>query len=123
VPLGDADAATPAAPRAGEPAGARAAAPAPTSTQDLSPEERELIDKVTRLADRRFGGDLQRMFRHYAGQDQRISSSELTTFLTDAGVGNFLTRGAWVDGIMERLDTSHDGKLAWSELSKLLPGG
>lgn len=70
-----------------------------------TPEERELVDKVGRLVERRFGGSMDRAFAHYAGRDNLVSKSELMRLLEDAGIGNFLTRGLWADGIIEKFDS------------------
>jgi hypothetical protein len=61
-------------------------------------------------------GDFKAAFDHYdRGHDGGVSADELTQLLKDAGVGNAFTRGAWVSGIIERLDTNKDGRIQFSE--------
>lgn len=92
--------------------------------QSEDPNVRELTTKIARLVDRDYSGDTRAAFNHYAGGDGLVSSSELSRLLSDAGVGNFLTRGAWVSGIMERLDQSPngngDGKISWGEFNRVM---
>jgi hypothetical protein len=85
--------------------------------------EEELKSKVHALVHQRFGGDFERMFEHYSRYrqgDERIDSDELNELLKDAGVGNFATRGAWVKGILDRLDTNRDRALSWAELNHIV---
>lgn len=89
-----------------------------TSTQD--PNVRELVTKITRLVQRSFHGDGQAAFNHYAGADGKVNRDELSRLLSDAGIGNMFTRGAWVSGIMERVDASKDGKISWSEFQAVM---
>lgn len=81
-------------------------------------QKQELIRKVRALVTQRFAGNYKRAFDHYAKKRRNsglIDRDELLDVLTDAGVGNFATRGAWADGIMRELDKDHDGFIAYSE--------
>ena len=49
----------------------------------------------------------------------KISKAELIKLLEDAGVGNWLTRGPWADGIITALDTDQDGLISSSEFERL----
>lgn len=86
-------------------------------------QKQEIKDKVTRLVDSKYGGDWTKMFTFYAGQSEapdEVERKELVVLLEDAGIGNWITRGQWADGIMEDLDTSANNKISWSEFNKVL---
>jgi len=87
-----------------------------------SPEERELAAKLEAYVKDHFGGDYNAAFTHFdADGSQHIERSELLSALKKIGVGNALTRGAWADRVMAKLDVSpQDGKLSWAELTKLV---
>ncbi|MFO0728811.1 MAG: EF-hand domain-containing protein [Myxococcota bacterium] len=86
--------------------------------------ERELVTKIGALVQRDFGGDNRAAFNHYAGSDHQVSRDELSRLLSDAGIGNFLTRGSWVSGIMDRLDGppngDGNGKISWTEFNRVM---
>ncbi len=90
---------------------------APTELQ-----KNELRDKVGKLVRDEFGGDYHKAFDHYDSdvEDGKISGRELVKLLRDAGVGNWLTRGAWASGIMAELDTDKDGSISKSEFEEAL---
>jgi Ca2+-binding EF-hand superfamily protein len=84
-------------------------------------QKRELTDKVTRLIQDRFGGDYHRAFAHYdANGDGRVDRAELGRLLEDAGIGNWLTRGAWAGGIVAALDADKDGTISGPEFEAVL---
>jgi hypothetical protein len=86
-------------------------------------QKQELKDKVTRLVDGKYGGDWERAFRHYAGKSGAgtlVERKELLELLEDAGIGNWLTRGVWADGIIDELDSSKDEKISEEELRKAM---
>ena len=83
----------------------------------------ELKTKVKALIDKKFGGDFKKAFTHYdADKDDTVSKSELTALLSDAGVGNGLTRGIWASRIIEKLDKSGDRKIGWDEFESVFSG-
>ena len=88
------------------------------ANRELDANEKELQEKLTKFVEDHFDGDYDAAFEHFDQDgDERINRSELSEALKDIGVGNFLTRGAWVEGIMEKLDQSpQDGKLSHEEL-------
>jgi hypothetical protein len=89
-----------------------------------SKEEKELREKITQLVDQRFKGDWQRAFDHYGGKSGRgIDRDELLKLLEEADIGNWLTRGAWADGILEKLDTNKDKAISWDEFEPILKAG
>lgn len=104
-------------------------APGPSFAQSgtaTNAQEQELRTKIARLVNRApYHGDLEAAFRAYdRGDDGALNSSELRNLLADARVGNGLTRGLWVDGIIEKMDelpgARRNGKVDWAELQTLL---
>jgi Ca2+-binding EF-hand superfamily protein len=84
-------------------------------------QRKELQDKVNRLVAARFGSDYDRAFGHYdRSKDGTISRDELLTLLVDAGIGSWLTRGIWADGILAELDADKDGKISKAEFQAIL---
>lgn len=82
--------------------------------------ERELKEKVGRLVNKKFGGDFKAAFTHYDGdQDGAVSKGELVKLLSDAGVGNGLTRGIWASKIIDKLDTTGDSSIQWAEFESV----
>ena len=85
-------------------------------------QKREIQEKVTRLVTSRFDGDYHKAFDHYDSQpkDGKIGGAELRQMLRDAGIGNWLTRDAWVDGIISELDKDHDGMISAAEFEAVI---
>ena len=90
----------------------------PEALPELDENEQLLKDKLVEFSEREFAGDYDAVFEHFdSDNDGLIDPSELSSALKKIKVGNFLTRDAWVDGIMERMDNSpQDGKLSFNEL-------
>jgi Ca2+-binding EF-hand superfamily protein len=89
----------------------------------MSREQEELVQKVQALMARKFGGTdpgaMRKLFDAYdRNGDGKIEAHELETLLADAGVGNMLTRGAWIKGIISALDQNSDRHIDWDEFSK-----
>lgn len=87
--------------------------------------ERELARKVEALLMRKYGssnqGTARMMFNEYdTDRDSKIGRTELERLLTDAKVGNTITRGAWVNGVISKMDTDRDGKITWEEYSRAI---
>lgn len=85
--------------------------------------EEELKRKVTALVRRRFNDDFRAMFEHYSRHrqgDERIDRDELSELLADAEIGNRLTRGSWVIGVLRQLDTDHDSAVSWAEFERVV---
>ena len=85
-----------------------------------NPEKEELTQKIKSLLLRQTGNtsqdSMQALFKSYDhNRNGRIGPNELKDLLSEAGVGNGFTRGAWVTGIMKELDTNHDGEISWEE--------
>jgi Ca2+-binding EF-hand superfamily protein len=84
-------------------------------------QKKELREKVGKLAAEQFGGDYHKAFGHYdSDKDGKIDKAELEALLKDAGVGNWLTRGSWADGIIAELDTDQDGSISAAEFEAVL---
>jgi Ca2+-binding EF-hand superfamily protein len=88
-------------------------------------EQQELVDKVRALMVKNYGSDdeasLRKLFDAYdSDHDGKIGKKELEALLKDAGIGNGLTRGAWVKGVIGALDENDDNLIDWAELSKAL---
>jgi hypothetical protein len=85
--------------------------------------ERELKDKVGALVSKKFGGDFKKAFTHYdADKDGGVSKDEIVKLLADAGVGNGLTRGAWANGILKKLDRDESQTVEWTEFQSVFGG-
>jgi Ca2+-binding EF-hand superfamily protein len=89
----------------------------------MSREQDELVQKVQALMSKRFGSSSpearRKLFDAYDRDgDGKIDSGELEGLLKDAGVGNALTRGAWIKGIIAAMDQSGDKRIDWDEFSK-----
>ena len=81
--------------------------------------ELELKLKVGKLVDRKFSGDYKKAFEHYdRGGDGGIDRNDLLELLTEAGVGNGMTRGIWATRIIERLDKDGDQAVTWQEFER-----
>jgi Ca2+-binding EF-hand superfamily protein len=87
-------------------------------------QKKELLDKVAKLIKHKFAGGYHKAFDHYAHdiKDGKISKPELVKLLGDAGVGNWMTRGQWADGIIAELDKDRDGGISWTEFEEVLKG-
>jgi Ca2+-binding EF-hand superfamily protein len=88
----------------------------------MANEQRELVEKIQALLHKKYGdhteASMRKLFDHYdTNKDQKISSGELEQLLKDADVGNSFTRGAWIKGIIAKLDTSGDKLIDWAEFS------
>ena len=85
-------------------------------------QKQELVNKVTALVDSKHGGDWYKAYGYYAGLGgtDAIQREQLMKLLEDAGIGSWLTRGKWADGIIEELDKNSDKKISWGEFEKAL---
>lgn len=91
----------------------------------MANEQEELVRKVQALLTSRYGdtsvASMRKLFDQYdVDGDGKIGSDELEKLLKDASVGNALTRGAWIKGIIGKLDESGDKKIDWDEFSKAI---
>lgn len=87
--------------------------------------EQELITKVRALMVARCGRDdvsaLREVFDAYDhNKSGCLEPDELSRVLEDAQIGNKLTRGMWVKGILAKLDRSQRNALAWADFEPVL---
>jgi hypothetical protein len=88
--------------------------------EESDDKERELKEKVSKLIATRFEGDYRKAFDHYdKDKDGTITKGELVRLLSDAGVGNAITRPIWAGKIIERLDRNIDDAIAWHEFDSV----
>ncbi len=86
--------------------------------------EEELVTKVKKLMNERFGGtdadSRKKLFAAYDHDgDGQVDRNELKKLLADAGVGNGLTRGVWVSGVIKKLDDDENGTISYAELEAI----
>lgn len=93
-------------------------ASASTLAYEEDDNERELKQKVGKLVATKFGGDYRKAFDHY-GKDGSVGKSDLVKLLSDAGIGNGLTRGVWAGKIIDRLDQNGDAGIEWTEFESV----
>ncbi len=91
----------------------------------MAKEQDELVMKVKALMQRKYGATdqpaLRRLFDEYdRNHDGKIDRHELETMLGEAGIGNALTRGMWVKGVIGAIDQNGDQLIDWNELSQAL---
>lgn len=89
--------------------------------------EAELVGKVQKLMNERFGGtDSAARAKLFAAYDHdgdgQVDRDELKKLLADAGVGNGLTRGVWVSGVISKLDHDASGTISYAELESIFAG-
>ena len=87
-----------------------------------SKEQEELVAKIKILLNQKYGDEsmesMRKLFDEYdRDKDQKISPEELERLLKDANIGNGLTRGAWVRGVVGALDQNGDKKIDWKEFT------
>lgn len=85
----------------------------------------ELKRKVKALLLRKYGNtsrdSMEKLFKEYdKNQSGSIDNAELEQLLKDAEVGNGLTRGMWVSGIIKELDTGKDKSISWREFDAVI---
>lgn len=81
----------------------------------MDPRAVDLGRRVNNLVQQRYGGDYQRAFNAYAQGRPEVSKAQVNRMLGDADVGNFLTRGAYTDAVMDRFDTNRNNAISWQE--------
>lgn len=87
--------------------------------------EKELKEKIKALMLRKYGDtsreSMEKMFRSYdKDRSGEIDSDELEKLLKDAEVGNGITRGMWVSGIIKKLDKDGDKSISWREFDAVI---
>lgn len=87
--------------------------------------EAELVAKFQALIRSRYDdvgpASRERLFADYdANSDGLIDAEELKAILVDAEIGNALTRGMWVKGVIARMDTDGDGHISLPEFEAVI---
>ena len=78
--------------------------------------------KLNKWVDTKFGGDWDRAFRTIANRnntDNTINREELLWALKQAGIGNWITRGAWADGIIKELEKDNSRSISEKEFNSV----
>ncbi len=86
----------------------------------MANEQQQLVDAIGTHLQKSYGdrssASMRKLFDRYdVDNDGKITKSELTQLLKDVDIGNSLTRGAWVRGIIDKLDTNADRAITWEE--------
>ncbi len=87
-----------------------------------SKEQKELVEKVQKLVQKRYGEatleNMRKLFDAYDRDgDQKLGPDDLEALLKDADIGNGFTRAAWVKGVVAALDQNDDKKVSWDEFT------
>ena len=91
----------------------------------MASQQDELVMKVRALMQRKYGATdvaaLRKLFDEYdRNHDGKIDRNELESMLGEAGVGNALTRGMWVKGVIGAIDRDGNQLIDWDELAQVL---
>jgi Ca2+-binding EF-hand superfamily protein len=83
-------------------------------------EQEQLVAAIATYLDQTFGdrspAAMRKLFDRYDGDhDGKIDKQELGRLLKDVDIGNSFTRGAWVRGIIDKLDANSDKAISWDE--------
>ena len=86
----------------------------------MATEQEQLVAGIGTYLEKNFGdrspAAMRQLFDRYdVDHDGKISKDELGKLLKDIDVGNAFTRGAWVRGILEKVDTNADKSISWEE--------
>lgn len=86
----------------------------------MATEQEQLVAAIRSYLDQTYGDrspDAMRKFfdRYDSDHDGKIDKQELGRLLKDIDVGNSFTRGAWVRGIIDKVDTNADKSISWDE--------
>lgn len=86
----------------------------------MATEQEQLVAAIRGYLDQNYGdrspAAMRKFFDRYdTDHDGKIDKQELGKLLKDIDVGNAFTRGAWVRGIIDKLDTNADKSISWDE--------
>lgn len=86
----------------------------------MATEQEQLVAGIGTYLREHYGesseSSMQKLFDRYdADHDGKINKQELGQLLKEVDVGNAFTRGAWVRGIIDKLDTNADRSISWEE--------
>ena len=85
-----------------------------TSNQDDN--QIYLNNKLLEYIDTHYDGDYNVAFMSFSGSDLKLSRYELNNVLKTIGIGTFMTRSIWVNGIIDTLDIDMNNMLDYDEL-------
>ena len=93
--------------------------PQPSGPKDAN--QIELETKLRALCIKKYGDagpeSRRKMYDEYdSNHDGELSRQEMDRMLSDADVGNWFTRGFWIDGILKKLYTDKSGGLSYAEV-------
>lgn len=88
----------------------------------MASEQEQLIAGIGAYLQQNFGdkseASMRKLFDRYDGDhDGKVDKDELTKLLKDVDIGNTFTRGAWVRGIIDKVDTNADRTISWEEFA------
>lgn len=94
----------------------------------MATEQEQLIDGITTYLDQNYGDRspvaMRKLFDRYdVDHDGKISKQELGRLLQDIDIGNTFTRGVWVRGILDKVDTNADKAISWDEFQTVAGAG
>ncbi len=86
----------------------------------MATEQEQLVTGIGNYLQQIYGDRspvaMRKLFDKYdADQNGRLMKHELAQLLKDVDIGNTFTRGAWVRGIIDKLDTNADHAVSWDE--------
>lgn len=86
-------------------------------TPEMAISERDkVIRDVSQMVESVYGGSWRKAFdTHDKNEDGFISGKELNDVLRYSGVGNFLTRGTFVNECMKAIDKDDNALISWAE--------
>lgn len=93
----------------------------------MATEQEQLVAGIGNYLQKTYGerspAAMQKLFARYdTNNDGKINKQELTQLLKDVDIGNSFTRGAWVRGIIDKLDTNADQSISWAEFQAVAGG-
>lgn len=91
----------------------------------MATEQQQLVDSIGKYLQQNFGdrseASMRKLFDRYdIDRDGKITKPELEKLLKDVEIGNAFTRGAWVRGIIDKLDTNADKSISWNEFATVV---
>lgn len=94
----------------------------------MATEQEQLVAGITNHLQKTYGDQspsaMRKLFDHYdADRNGTISKKELTQLLKDIDIGNTFTRGAWVRGILDKVDSDDDQAISWEEFQHVVGVG
>jgi Ca2+-binding EF-hand superfamily protein len=86
----------------------------------MATDQEQLVSGIGSYLEQTYGdrspAAMRKLFDRFdSDHDGKIDKQELGQLLKSIDVGNALTRGAWVRGIIEKVDTNADKAISWDE--------